>query len=59
MVYLAVQTVVLCLQGSDVGPRPDADNLRRFILQSTAGRLAPLGSARDEDVCLSHAGSTV
>lgn len=26
MVYLAIQTVVLCLQGSDVGPRPDADN---------------------------------
>lgn len=25
MVYLSVQTVVLCLQGSDVGPRPEAD----------------------------------
>lgn len=30
-----------------------------FILPSTAGRLAPLSSARDEDVCLSHTSTTV
>lgn len=38
MVYLALQTVVLCLQGSDVGPRPDACNptTLSYHLQPTA-----------------------
>lgn len=38
MVHSALQTVVLCLQGSDVGPRPDAYNptTLSYHLQPTA-----------------------